>query len=184
MNKLELNKLNIAIKSLHAEGDVYSYEIDKSRMIDFPRGFLKTLHTNRSFLSFLDNKIIIENIAQHMMHRDTLHWVWLKTDISADARNMIIKFQLINLASILEAIVKSIYPKMPKKMDDVYNRIDKLEIEKYISNATNLKKLWEARKSIHLHLTEEKDRIKFTDSKYIAWNKSISTLIKELNHGI
>lgn len=184
MIKIDLNKLNKTIRSLHDDGDVYSYDLDKSKMINFPRGFLKTLSTNRSFLSFLNNKKIIENIAQHMMHRDTLHWLWLKTDISADARGMIIKFQLINLASILEAIVKNLYPYMPKSKDDVYNRIDKLENEKFISNAINLKKLWEARRSIHLHLTEEKDRITFTDAKYIAWNKSISKLIKELNNGI
>ncbi len=184
MNKLELNKLNLAIKSLHVEGDVYCYNIDKSRRIDFPRGFLKTLNSNRSFLSFLDNKIVIENIAHHIMHRDTLHWLWLKTDISANARGMVVKFQLINLASILEAIVKCIYPKMPQKKDDVYCRIDKLQIEKRISNATDLKKLWKARKSIHLHLTEEKDRISFSDTNYISWHKSMSILIKELNYGI
>lgn len=183
MNKSDLVSLNFAIKSLHAAGDVYSYEIDKSNRIDFPRGFLKTLNSNRSFLSFLNNKKVIENIAQHMMHRDTLHWLWLKTDISANAREMVIKFQLINLASILEAIVKTIYPKMPNKKDDVYNRIDKLKNEKNISNSTDLKKLWEARKSIHIHLIEE-DNISFTDAKYISWHKSLATLINELNYGI
>jgi hypothetical protein len=184
MKKSDLKKLNESITSLHDENDVYSYEINEYKRIDFPRGFLKTLHSNRSFLTFLDNKKIIENIAQHMMHRDTLHWLWLKTDIRGSARGMIIKFQLINLASILEAIVKCLYPTMPKAKNDVYNRVDKLEIERGISNANDLKKLWEARKSIHLHLTQEKDRISFTDAKYIAWHKSMATLIKELNNGV
>ena len=58
MNKLELNKLNLAIRSLHDVGDVSSYDIDTARRIDFPRGFLKTLYSNRSFLSFLNNKKI------------------------------------------------------------------------------------------------------------------------------
>ncbi len=184
MNKLELNKLNSAIKSIHEDGDVYSYEIDEKRRIDFPRGFLKTLYSNRSFLSFLNNKKIVENIALHMMHRDTLHWLWLKTDISGAARKMVIKFQLINLASILEAIVKCLYPKMPKKKDDVYCRIERLEIEKNISNANDLKQLWLDRKTIHLHLLEETQDVSFSDKKYIHWHNSMSILIKELNHGI
>ena len=184
MNKLELNKLNLAIRSLHDVGDVSSYDIDTARRIDFPRGFLKTLYSNRSFLSFLNNKKIVENIALHMMHRDTLHWVWLKTDISGDARKMVIKFQLINLASILEAIVKCLYPIMPKKKDDVYFRIEKLKIEYGISNVKDLKQLWLDRKSIHLHLYEETKGVVFSDQKYIHWHKSMSTLINELNHGI
>jgi hypothetical protein len=184
MNKVDLTKLNYAIKSLHADGDVNSYDVDKTRRIDFPRGFLKTLYFNRSFLSFLSNKKIIENIALHMMHRDTLHWLWLKTDISGDARKMVIKFQLINLASILEAIVKCLYPKMPKKKDDVYFRIERLELEKNISSAKDLKQLWLDRKSIHLHLFEETKEVVFSDQKYIHWHKSMSTLIKELNYGI
>lgn len=184
MNKLELIKLNKEIKSLHQDGDVYSYDINNSRRIDFPRGFLKTLYSNRSFLSFLNNKKIVDNIALHMMHRDTLHWLWLKTDISGDARKMVIKFQLINLASILEAIVKCLYPKMSKKKDDVYCRIEKLETEKHISNASDLKQLWLDRKAIHLHLFEETKDASYSDKKYIHWHNAMSTLIKELNHGI
>lgn len=184
MGNVDLDHLNEAIGSLHKHGDVYSYDIDNSRRIKFPRGFLKTLSSNRSFLSFIDNKKIVENIAKHMMHRDTLHWLWLKTDITSDARSMIIKFQLINLASILEAIVKSIYPKMPQKKDNVYNRIDKLQSENRISNAIDLKNLWYARISIHIHLTEKNDSISFSDANYIAWHRSMSILIKELNDGI
>ncbi len=184
MDKVDLDNLNDAISSLHKNGDVYSYEIDKSRRIKFPRGFLKTLNSNRSFLSFIDNPKIVENIAKHIMHRDTLHWIWLKTDICSDARSMIIKFQLINLASILEAIVKSIYPKMPNKTDNVYDRIDKLHNENRISNPIDLKNLWDARNTIHLHLIDKNDSISFTDIKYIAWHKSMSILIKELNNGI
>jgi hypothetical protein len=108
----------------------------------------------------------------------------LKTDISGDARKMVIKFQLINLASILEGIVKDMYPRVPKGKDDVYYRIEKLEIEYGISNVSDLKKLWLDRKSIHLHLFEETQDVVFSDQKYIQWHKSMSTLIKELKYGI
>ena len=62
MNKLELNKLNLAIKSLHIEGDVYSYDINKSRRIDFPRGFLRQLNTYRSFLKFIDKAKLLTGV--------------------------------------------------------------------------------------------------------------------------
>lgn len=50
-----------------------------------------------------------------MLHRDTLHWLWLKTDIIAHARDMIVKFQLINLGAILEGVVINLRQELAKK---------------------------------------------------------------------
>ena len=94
MDQEKLNKLNDDIASLHSKDDVISYEIDALRRIKFPWGFLRPLSFYRSFFPFL-NKTLSDKIAQHMMHRDTLHWIWLKTDISGTARIMLVKFQLI-----------------------------------------------------------------------------------------
>jgi len=182
MRKNDLKSLNLAIKSLHSEDDVYNYVIDKSKRIDFPRGFLRKLSTYRSFVKFIDNNDIVDNIAQQMMHRDTLHWLWLKTDITADARRMLIKSQLINLASILEGILKGLYPQKSKKSNSKI--IDQLFLDKKISNKDELKEIWESRNAIHLHEIEKNKSIIFSDSKYITWNKTLATLIKELNYGI
>lgn len=102
MDKERLNQLNEIIASLHEDGDVFSYEIDRTRRIKFPRGFLRTFGNYRNYFNFINDDLLKNKIIMHMLHRDTLHWIWLKTDIIAQAREMIIKFQLINLAAILE----------------------------------------------------------------------------------
>jgi hypothetical protein len=180
MNKEELNKLNLAIKTLHNDGDVNSYDIDSFRRIAFPRGFLRRLEIYRSFFTFIDNKDIVNNIALQMLHRDTLHWLWLKTDITADARRMLIKTQLINLASILEGILKALFPQKNKNSNSKI--IDYLALNNQISNKENLKEIWESRNVIHLHEIEKNKTIIFSDKKYIAWHKTMATLIQELNN--
>lgn len=68
---------------------------------------------------------------------------------------------------ILEAIVNSMLPEMPNKKNNVYGRLDKLQQEKIISNTDELKSLWKARRSIHLHLKKTDDPIEFNDENYI-----------------
>lgn len=174
------NIINSAISSMHEEGDVTSFEINRNRQIAFPRGFLRTFSFYREVFSFLDASELKEKIVHHMMHRDTLHWLWLKTDITADARQMVIKFQLINLASILEGTVKAILPEMPKRKDSVYDRIDKLEYEEFISNGSDLKNLWKSRRSIHLHLEVQDEPVDFNDINYKAWHSALSDMITSL----
>jgi hypothetical protein len=181
--ELDWNKrsqINSAIASMHEEGDVTSFEINKNKRIEFPRGFLRTFNFYREIFSFLETSELKEKVVQHMMHRDTLHWLWLKTDIIADARKMVIKFQLINLASILEGTVKFLTPEMAEKKYNVYDRIDRLQNEGLISNGQDLKKLWQARRSIHLHLEVQDDPIDFNDINYKAWHSALSIMISDL----
>jgi hypothetical protein len=181
MEAEELRELNDKIASLHKEGDVFSYHVERNRRIMFPRGFLRSFNTYKGFLGFIEDSNLTNKIVMHMLHRDTLHWVWLKTDIVAHARMMIVKFQLINLASILEAIVKYLKPDMPKTKTSVYDRIDILAMEGRISNPTELKSLWGSRKSIHLHLTGEVEQVEFSDDNYRTWHSAMRILIEDLN---
>ena len=183
MKKSDLSKLNEAIASLHEENDVYSYEINESKRIEFPRGFLRTLATYRLIFPFIENKILLDKIAHQMMLRDTFHWLWLKTDIRSYPRHMLIKSQLINLASILEAIVKYLYPVQAQKNVSIYVILDLLSKEKNIE-VESLKMIWKTRNKIHLHITDEVETYKFTDAKYKEWHRAMATFIKELNNGV
>lgn len=182
MDREELSQLNEAIATLHEEGDVFSYEVDRSRRIRFPRGFLRSFDSNRGFFEFIEDDNLKNKIIMHMMHRDTLHWLWLKTDIIAHARIMVIKFQLINLATITEGIVKYLKPSMSRTRNNVYHRIDDLAEEGLLRNPDELKALWAARNSIHLHLDMMDDRLEFSDHNYISWHSSLSQMIQDLNN--
>ena len=167
------------LASLHSKEDVYSYKKDSERQIEFPRGYLRTMDENRSFFTFIKNKELKTKIASHLMHRDTLHWLWLKTDIWGYARDMIIKFQLINLGAILEAVIKYLKPELAKK--DVYTIIDQLAADGLITNPKELKDLWAARKSIHLHLTGNVEKVDFSDENYVLWHSALGKMIEDLN---
>lgn len=108
MEREKLDQLNYLVASLHNEDDVSSLEIDKKRRIKFPRGYLRPFNYYRELFPYIDNAGLLTRIASHLMHRDTLHWLWQKTDVNGDARCMIIKFQLITLASVLEGVVKNL----------------------------------------------------------------------------
>lgn len=180
LNWKERNLINEAIASMHEDGDVTSFEINRDRRIEFPRGFLRTFNYYRDVFTFLESSELKEKIVLHMMHRDTLHWLWLKTDIIADARQMVIKFQLINLAAILEGILTAVLPEMPNQKNNVYDRIDKLHSDGSIVNGPELKNLWKCRRSIHLHLEVQDDPIDFNDINYKTWHTALSEMLASL----
>lgn len=185
MERNELEKLNNAIASLHEENDVVSLRIDKSKQIKFPRGFLRTFDYYRDYFPYIEDQALLTRIVSHLMHRYTIHWLWLKTDICCDAESMVIKFQLVTLASVLEGVVKNLIPKAPKKNDTMYWRIDQLQIQDYISNGTDLKQLWHDRKSIHLHLNEfEGNPVSYTDKNYRKWHGAIRLFMLDLRNNV
>lgn len=181
MDREELSQLNEAIASLHEPDDVFSYEIDRSRRIKFPRGFLRTFDTNRRLFDFIEDENLKNKIIMHLMHRDTLHWLWLKTDITAHARQMMIKFQLINLASVLEGIAKHLTHGIIRSGAPIYDHIDYLQGEGKITNGVALKQLWSARNSIHLHLTGEVENVEFSDENYVLWHSALEKMLRDLN---
>lgn len=185
MEREQRDRLNNAIASLHGENDASRLTIDTSKRIKFPRGYLRPFNYYRDFFPYIKDSALLTRIVSHLMHRDTLHWLWLKTDINGRARSMVIKFQLITLASVLEGVVKHLEPTTPKKNDNMYYRIDQLEQKGLISNAKELKQLWADRNSIHLHLDKfEKWPVEYTEKNYKLWHKAMKQLIKDLQTNI
>jgi hypothetical protein len=185
MEREELEKLNNAIASLHGENDVASLQIDKTKQIKFPRGFLRTFDYYRDYFPYIEDQALLTRIVSHLMHRDTLHWLWLKTDLFGDARFMIVKFQLVTLASVLEGVIKYLNPKTPRKKDTMYWRIDQLQTQGLITNGGDLKQLWHDRKSIHLHLNEfEANPVSYTDKNYRKWHGAIRLFMLDLRNNV
>lgn len=187
MDREELRILNDQIASLHQDGDVSSLLIEPERRIKFPRGFLRTLNDWRGYLTFIADDELKDKIANHLMSRDTLHWLWLKTDIAANARQMLIKQQLINLGSIVEAIaVHRTLGLSKSQTKSVYDRLDSMRNRSLITQSicTQCKKLWESRKQVHLHLTQIDGNIDLNDVNYIFWHNALGGLMRELKEGI
>ena len=136
---------------------------------------------NRAFFPFVQNDELNNKLASHMMHRDMLHWLWLKTKIWGYARHMVVKFLLINLGSILEAVVKHLTDGVVRTNAPTYDHIDYLQGEGRITNGADLKRLWADRKSIHVHLTGDVDEVEFSDGNYQLWHSAMGKMIEDLN---
>lgn len=58
--------------------------------VRFPRGFLKTNAEIRTRLPFIEDDTLKRNVSYALMTFQTLYWVVFRTDISGQAREMLI----------------------------------------------------------------------------------------------
>lgn len=75
----------------------------------FPRGFIGTAADKRRNLPFIENETLKRNVSYALMTHDVLRWIAFHTDLSGQAREMIIKEAVCLIGSICESI--SIFPK-------------------------------------------------------------------------
>lgn len=76
--------------------------------IRFPRGFLRTNAEARQSVGFVSNSTLRSNISYAIMAHDVLRWIIQRTDLSGQAKDMVIKEGLCLMASICECL--TIYP--------------------------------------------------------------------------
>ena len=177
-DKLELVAETLSEISAYEDLRDYHWDGDHAR-VQFPRGYLRTLEENRTTFSFIENDDLKDRLAEHIMFRDTLHWIWLKTDIWGIARGMIIKFQLVNLGSILEGIVNSFENNnvsMPKKLQRMCNNGLITEAQR-----EDLSSVWESRDAVHLRLNNVTEVVEFSGENYEFWHRTIGSFISNLH---
>lgn len=121
--------------------------------VRFPRGFLKTNAEIRLGLPFIEDDTLKRNVSYALMTFQTLYWVVFRTDISGQAREMLIKEAVCLLGAICESI--SIFPgtaglgrgkSFSKRMDRLLELgvIDR-------SARRRLQWLWDKRNQEHLY---------------------------------
>lgn len=76
--------------------------------VRFPRGFIGTAAEKRRKLPFIEDETLKRNVSYALMTHDVLRWIAFHTDLSGQAREMIIKESVCLLGSICESI--SIFP--------------------------------------------------------------------------
>lgn len=121
--------------------------------IRFPRGFLLTNADIRTRLPFIEDETLKRNVSYALMAHQTLLWMVFRTDISGQAREMLIKEAVCLLGSVCESI--SIFPNTPGlgRGKSFSKRMDRLLELKVIdvSARRRLKWLWEKRNQEHLY---------------------------------
>jgi hypothetical protein len=175
----ELNKYKQEIEIINCKiQELSNYLIDKNNIekeeylrITFPYGIIRTVTKCKSLLDCVDDDIIKTNIAYSLMLSDLNACLINRTTIKGTLQEMIIKHNIILMASICEAL-SAVYA---SKKISYKKRIEKIyEINIINDNLKNdLEWLWDQR-GIHIYELDEKEYNKY---KIDDFNKSIRTTI-------
>ncbi|MDT4952127.1 MAG: hypothetical protein QOJ02_265 [Acidobacteriota bacterium] len=86
--------------------DYVGRDFSKPCKLRFPRGYIRTAAQQRARLAFLNDRTLKHNISYTLILSDVLHWVLVRTDVAATAKEMLIKLQMFLLGSLVESITK------------------------------------------------------------------------------
>ncbi|WP_156818748.1 hypothetical protein [Sphingomonas sp. Mn802worker] len=138
----------------------------------FPRGFIRTAIEHRSKLTFVEDVNLKANLSYALMTHDVLRWMVFNTDISGQAREMLIKEAVCILGNICDSI--SIFPSEYGlgKGSSFAKRMDKLKQLDVIKEAdhSNLNWLWDKRNQEHIHRNDFREWSHYEDGD---WYRSV-----------
>ena len=147
--------------------DYVGRDFSKPAKIRFPRGYIRTAAEARLRIPFVKDVKLKSNVSYTMILSDVQHWLLVRTDLSATAKEMIIKLQMFLLGSIVESLTK-VYLK-GKCGGNFCKRTAYLKEHDVISEQLqiDIDWLWDMRNKMHLFLV---DRSEWQSSDYTIAN--------------
>ncbi len=118
----------------------------------FPRGYLRTAANHRQKISFVEDRKLRANISYALMTHDLLRWMFAHTDISGQAREMLIKEAICLVGNVCESLsLRPGYVGLGRKKSFA-SRIDRyVELEVISAElSTDLIWLWDKRNQEHI----------------------------------
>lgn len=104
-NDDELREVAVEASTLLQEiQDYCGREKNDAARVNFPRGFLQTAAVHRRKLPRIPNQTLRSNISYAMMTLELFRWVLLRTDLSGQAKDMLIKEAICVIGSICESL--------------------------------------------------------------------------------
>lgn len=146
--------------------------------IRFPRGYLRTCDCHRNKYPYITCPTLKTNIAYSLMTTDVFRWLLNRTDLAGQAKNLIIKQNIVQIGAIIEAVTKH-YLKGEGSRKSFAKRLDRLKALHIIDQALKEKLLevWEQRNNIHLHSLTTRE---YHQYEIIDFNNAVRAL-HELN---
>lgn len=74
--------------------------------VRYPRGFLRTADQHRANLTFVEDGVLRTNLAYTLMLSDAILWLLWRTDITATAKDMLIKLCVFIGGTLIESVTK------------------------------------------------------------------------------
>ncbi len=144
-------------------------EAEQHAKVRFPRGFLRTNAAARASFGFVKNRMLRSNISYAIMAHDVLRWIVLRTDLSGQAKEMVIKEGVCVIASICECL--TIHPTRHGlgRGSSFERRVGRLlEIQVIAQQAhDDLVWLWGKRRHEHLYDVEVREYSHYTMNDWI-----------------
>ena len=114
--------------------------------VRFPRGYLRTAASARAQIWYIQDETIKRNLAYAHIQADVFRWLLNRTDISATAKEMVIKEIICLAAAIAETLTRTValQEKVCGKKKGFNDRCDALKDRGAVSSNTcvELKWLW------------------------------------------
>ena len=127
---------------------------DSNAKVRFPRGYIRTATKARERFAFINDVDLKSNLSYTLMLCDTLRWVIDRTDITATAKEMLIKTTIFLAGAMIESMTKVF---LKGKCSKNY----KIRTEYLVKNSiitpglkTDLDWVWDTRNNMHLFLVD------------------------------
>ena len=140
--------------------------------VRFPRAFLRTNYEARQSFAFVDDKTLRSNISYAIMAHDVLRWLIQRSDLSGQAKEMVIKEGVCLIASICESLTIIRNERGLGRNGGYEKRARRLNELKIITDAglADLLWLWKKRSNEHLFLVEIRE---FSHYRMDDWTRSL-----------
>lgn len=143
--------------------------------IQFPRGYLRRCVEHRKKYNFISDHTLKSNIAYTLLQTDLFRWLLNRTDISGQAKEMLIKKEISSIGSIIESLTK-IYLRGRRGGGQNYKYRSTVLVEEGIISSDLKEKIdwvWDVRNGEHLMLLEQRE---WKVYEMVDCNKSIRAL--------
>ena len=148
--------------------------------VRFPRRYLLTAAAYRRLLPNLPQPLLAKNISYALMTADLLAWLAIRTDLSGQAFEMIVKEGICVLASICESLTRRQGVRGLGKKKVFSERTETLVQMGVISNEAKcaLDRIWEIRKREHLSDLRDTDYNQYSRTDF---NRARAAYIQLVN---
>lgn len=127
--------------------------------VRFPRGFIRTASDQRERIPFVKDTDLKSNISYTLILSDVILWLLIRTDISATAKEMLIKLFIFLGGAMMESITKDYLKGICGK--SYKHRTQFLLDKKIVSEQlkVELDWAWDTRNNMHLFMLEQREYV-------------------------
>jgi hypothetical protein len=176
--KKAIDEINIRIQAI----DEYLGTDDVTKLSEqfvmrLPKKYIRTASHFKEKLAFIDNEVLRKNISYHFQLSDLNSFMLNRMHVWGVVRNLVVKFQVVNMGAIAEAILVSVTPKKCKTKN---LRIAFLIEGNHISEElkSEIDWLWSIRNGVHIHEINQSEIGAYTDEMFDRSMSAVKGLIE------